>query len=263
MPASFVLLQARPEADARAAELASMRRATGLGERLTAVRVDTERLAPDWADGTAGVLVGGSPYSVSDPEEAKGDPQRLAEAQLAALAERALDRGLPAFFTCFGIGIVTRVLGGVVDRTHPEAVGPTESRLTAEGRADPVAGVLPERFLALTGHKESAPTPPPGAVLLATNDGCPVQLYRAGSVLASQFHPEPTTQEFVDRATIYQRHGYFGEGELEAVAARILAATVAEPTLLLRRFAQLHDPDDGARPRSGDAATRRGGTGSS
>ena len=235
-----MLLQARPEGDARDAELASMRRATGLGARLAARRVDAERLAPDWADGLAGVLVGGSPYSVSDPEDRKGEPQRIAEAQLTALAERALERGIPAFFTCFGIGVVTRVLGGAVDRAHPEQVGGAESRLTAAGRADPVAGMLPDRFAALTGHKESAPVPPPGAVLLATNDGCPVQLYRAGSVLASQFHPEPTTEEFVERATIYRRHGYFGEEELETVAARTRAATVTEPTRLLARFAELH-----------------------
>src|SRR4051812_24252644 len=117
-----------------------MRRAAGVGDRLVARSADLEELPADLADGTAGVLVGGSPYSVSDRE--KGDGQRLAERQLAALAERALDRDLPVFFTCYGIGVLTLVLGGSVDRTHPEPVSATESRLTDAGRADPVAGVL-------------------------------------------------------------------------------------------------------------------------
>ncbi|GAA4741496.1 glutamine amidotransferase [Amnibacterium soli] len=241
VPKPFLLLQVRPEADARAGELASMRRASGLGERLTARSPDLEVLPADLADGAAAVLVGGSPYSVSDPASSKGEPQRLAERQLAALAERALDRDLPVFFTCYGIGVLTLVLGGAVDRSHPEPVSATESRLTAAGRDDPAASALPERFTALTGHKESAPVPPPGAVLLATNDVSPVQLYRVGSVLASQFHPEPTTAEFVERATIYQRHGYFPQAELTAVADRLRAATVTEPQRLLRRFVELAD----------------------
>lgn len=239
-----MLLQARPEAEARDGELASMRRASGLGERLEARAADTEVLPPDLADSCAGVIVGGSPYSVSDPEAAKGDGQRLAERQLAALAERCLDRGLPLFFTCYGIGVLTLVLGGRVDRSHPEPVSAAESRLTDAGRADPVASALPDRFTALTGHKESAPEPPPGSVLLATNDASPVQLYRAGTVLASQFHPEPTTADFALRATIYQRHGYFPPAEFAAVIAALEAATVTAPQRLLRRFVELAARED-------------------
>ncbi|MFD1723071.1 glutamine amidotransferase-related protein [Amnibacterium endophyticum] len=240
MPRPFVLLQARPAAADRAAELAAMRVASGLGPRLVPLRVDAETVPPHLLDEVAGVLAGGSPYSLSDPEEAKGPGQRLAEAQLTAVVERALETGAPAFLTCFGIGIVTRVLGGVVDRTHPEPVSAAESRLTAAGRDDEVAGVLPSVFLALTGHKESAPAVPPGAVLLATNDTSPVQLYRAGSVLASQFHPEPTIADFVERARVYSRHGYFPEEELPAISAVLHGARVTAPAALLRRFAQLH-----------------------
>lgn len=243
MPRPFVLLQARPEADARAAELAAMRAASGLGDRLTALQVDAEPLPRDLVDRVAGVLVGGSPYSISDPEQAKSPGQRLAEAQLTAVAEQALARDRPAFFTCFGIGVVTRVLGGTVDRTHPEPVSAAESRLTEAGRADPVAGVLPDVFTALTGHKESAPEPPPGAVLLATNTASPVQLYRAGSVLASQFHPEPTIAGFIERATVYSHHGYFAETELPGIAAVLRGASVTEPPRLLQRFAALHGAD--------------------
>lgn len=241
MPRPFLLLQVRPEADARAGELASMRLASGLGERLVAMRADHEHLPADVLDRYAGVVVGGSPYSVSDPAEGKPAAQRLAERQLADLAERALEVDHPVFFTCYGIGVLTLVLGGTVDRTHPEPVSATVSRLTDAGRADPVAGVLPEEFTALTGHKESAPEPPPGAVLLATNAVSPVQLYRVGAVLASQFHPEPTTADFAERATIYQRHGYFPVAELDLVLHRVVSAVVTEPQRLLRRFVEQAD----------------------
>jgi GMP synthase (glutamine-hydrolysing) len=241
VPVPFVLLQMRPEADARVAEAASVRSAGGLDDRLVTLNADLDVLPADLPDRHAGVIVGGSPYSVSDPEPTKSEPQRFAERQLAALAERALERDLPVFFTCYGIGILTRVLGGTVDRSHPEPVSATESRLTDAGRTDPLTSGMPDRFIALTGHKESAPSTPPGAVLLATNDASPVQLYRAGSVVASQFHPEPTTDDFARRAAVYQRHGYFPPGEYAAVAASLAAASVTEPQRLLRRFVELAD----------------------
>jgi GMP synthase (glutamine-hydrolysing) len=244
VPKPFVLLQVRPEADARAGELASMRRASGLGERLVARSADAEVLPEDLLERSAGVVVGGSPYAVSDPEEAKPEGQRLAERQLAALAERALDTGAPLFLTCYGIGVLTLVLGGTVDREHPEPVSAAESRLTDAGRADPVAGVLPPVFAALTAHKESAAATPPGATLLATNDLSPVQLYRAGSVLASQFHPEPTSAEFVTRAAIYQDHGYFPPDGLAEIAAALDGVEVPHPRLLLCRFVELADAED-------------------
>jgi GMP synthase (glutamine-hydrolysing) len=232
----FLLLQVRPEEGPRESELASMRAGSGLGDRLESLRVDVEPVPADVLDRYAGVLVGGSPFNVTDPEERKPDGQRNAERRLAEVAERALERDHPAFFTCYGIGVLTRVLGGVVDRSRPERVAATENRLTPAGRADPVAGALPERFFALTGHKEGVPEVPPDATLLATNDTCPVQLYRVGNVLASQFHPEPTTQDFVDRATAYSSYGYFPEQELAAIAADVLRARVTEPRKLLQRF---------------------------
>jgi GMP synthase (glutamine-hydrolysing) len=234
--ARFLLLQARPEHLPRAQEAASFRSATGLGDRLDVLRVDVEPLPRDAFARWAGFLVGGSPFNVSDPEPGKPDGQRTAEATLTRLADEAIAAGKPAFFTCYGIGLVTRLLGGAIDRTHPEQPTAQPTRLTAAGVADPVAGVLPPTFLALTGHKESAPEPPPGAELLATNDVSPVQLYRVGELLASQFHPEPTTEEFVARATAYQTYGYFPPTELDAIAAAVRGASVTAPRLLLPRF---------------------------
>lgn len=234
----FLLLQARPEQDAREREAASMRAASGLADRLELLSVDVDPLPADLFDRYAGVVTGGSPYSVTDPEDRKSPAQRLAEAQLTRLAQDALDRDAPVFFTCFGIGLLTLALGGTVDRTHPEPVSAAAELLTEPGRADPIAGLLPDRFFALTGHKESAPAVPPGAVLLATNAVSPVQLYRVGNVLASQFHPEPTTQDFVDRARTYSRYGYFEEGELTTIAEALLRAEVTEPRKLLQGFVE-------------------------
>ena len=47
-------------------------------------------------------------------------------------------------------------------------------------------------------------------MLLASNDGCPVQAYRVGDRLyATQFHPEPTAKAFTERMAVYRDDGYF------------------------------------------------------
>ena len=230
----------RPQQGAAAAEYGSFLAATRLDESAL-VRHDLVRepLPADALDRFGGFLVGGSPFNVADPESTKTDVQRRLEADLERIAAAAAERATPALFTCYGIGVVTRLLGGEVSRGFPEDTGPVVVELTADGSADPLFGGLATRFTALTAHKEGATAPPPGAVLLATNDGCPVQAYRVGDRLyATQFHPEPTTTAFVERMAVYRDDGYFDSGDYDAIAARVLAASVTEPARLLRAFAR-------------------------
>src|SRR5690606_31140819 len=111
--------------------------------------------------------------------------------------------------------------------------------LTEEGRRDRLFGALADSFSALTAHKEGTETLPHGAVLLATGDACPVQAYRMGERLyATQFHPEPTGRAFTERMAVYRDDGYFAASDYEAIAARVLAASLSEPARILRAFAQ-------------------------
>lgn len=219
-----------------------MRQATGLGpQRLPTHRVDVEPLpAGLFAGEFAGAIVGGSPFMLTEPESRKPEAAVRTERELTRLAEHALATGFPVFFTCYGIGIVSRVLGGTVDRRYGEEAGPVVIESTGAAKADPLTAGLPARFLAVTGHKESVPETPPGSTLLATAPDCPVQLFRAGAALyASQFHPEPTGRDFAERAAHYQRHGYFPAEELARVQASLSEAVVVEPRLLLHRFVTL------------------------
>jgi len=229
----------RPQQGAAAAEYESFRTAARVSEaeldRHDLVRAPMPRL-----DDYDAVFVGGSPFNVTDPESTKTDAQRRLEADLARLAVAAADGEGPAvLFTCYGIGIATRALGGEVSRAFPEDTGPTAVAVTPEGREDAVFGGLASRFFALTAHKEGSREVPPGAVLLATNDGCPVQAYRVGDRLyATQFHPEPTTAAFTERMAVYRDDGYFESRDYDTVAGRVLAASVTEPMRILREFAR-------------------------
>ncbi|MFV0320577.1 MAG: glutamine amidotransferase-related protein [Microbacterium sp.] len=231
---------ARPQEGAAAAEYESFRTAADLDpadlDRIDLVR---ERLPRDAFDRWGGFVVGGSPFNVTDPESTKTEAQRSLETDLERIAREAADQRTHALFTCYGIGVVTRLLGGEVTRAFPEDTGPVVIELTADGERDPILGALATRFSALTAHKEGAGAPPPGAVLLATNDGCPVQAYRVGDHLyATQFHPEPTAQAFTERMAVYRDDGYFDSGDFDAIAARVRAASLSEPHRILHGFAQ-------------------------
>ena len=230
----------RPQQGAAAAEYESFRTAMRLDEdRLARHDLVREPLPADAFERYAGFLIGGSPFNTTDPESTKTDTQRRLEADLARIAERtASGDGPAALFTCYGIGIATKVLGGSVSRAFPEDTGPVAVELTAAAAGDPVFGGIARRFTALTAHKEGTDRLPPGAVLLASNDGCPVQAYRVGDRLyATQFHPEPTAKAFTERMAVYRDDGYFESSDYDAIAARVLAASVTEPARLLKAFA--------------------------
>jgi GMP synthase (glutamine-hydrolysing) len=235
----------RPQQEAASAEYESFRRATRLDEgQLGQLDLVRDPLPPDIFDRYGGFVIGGSPFNTTDPESTKTDAQRRLEIGLEKIAARGAEGRTAALFTCYGIGVVTRLLGGVVSRAYPEETGATTVELTSEGGADPVLGGLARRFAALTAHKEGSAEPPPGGVLLARNDGCPVQAYRVGDRLyATQFHPEPTTKAFTERMAVYRDDGYFAANDYERIAGQVLAASVTEPVRLLRAFARRFGPE--------------------
>lgn len=233
----LVYICARPQQGAAEAEFTSFRTAMRDPdlERWDLVR---DPLPEDAWERWRGFVVGGSPFNVSDPEETKTDTQRRLEADLARIARKAAAGETAALFTCYGIGVVTRTLGGVVTRAYPEDTGPARVTVTADGRSDRLFGGLADSFSALTAHKEGTGTLPAGAVLLAGNDDCPVQAYRVGERLyATQFHPEPTADAFAERMAVYRDDGYFAAGDYDQIVARVRASSLTEPPRILRAFA--------------------------
>ncbi|MFE7843790.1 GMP synthase [Microbacterium sp. NPDC057407] len=231
----------RPQQGAAAAEYESFRTAMKLDEsQLGRHDLVREPLPAEALERYRGFLVGGSPFNLADPESTKTDVQRRLEADLERIAARAAEGDGPAaLFTCYGIGVVTRMLGGVVSRRYPEDTGPVTIQLTADAASDPLFGGLADRFTALTAHKEGTGETPAGARLLAVNDACPVQAYVVGDRLyATQFHPEPTTRAFTERMAVYRDDGYFEADDYDRIAGRVLAASVTEPARLLRAFAR-------------------------
>lgn len=237
MSAPFVLLTSRSETVAAEEEYRSFLRHTGLRpEELVRVRMEQGPFALD-LDDYAGVLLAGSPFTVSTPEELKSATQRRVEADLAVVLTEIHRRDLPFLGLCYGVGALGTVAGGVVDTTYGEETAAVEVRLTAAGAADPLLGALPPRFEAYVGHKEATTVLPRGATVLATSVACPVQAYRLGAnQYVTQFHPELDRDALVTRIDVYRTAGYFPETEVAAVVDRIWAADVSASHRVLGAF---------------------------
>ncbi|MFD5226418.1 GMP synthase [Microbacterium sp. NPDC058342] len=229
---SVLYVCARPERSAADAEHRSFARDLGIRDldRIDLLHASLETVEWEQYDG---FVIGGSPFNVTDAD--KSETQQAVEHDLERIAARALDDHATALFTCYGIGVVTRMLGGTVTMRHPERVQAARIRITDEGADDPLFGPGAPEMSVFTAHKESAASTPPGAVLLATNDACPVQAYRVGSRLyATQFHPEASPQDFADRMAVYRASGYFDPREYAVTERMVLSAAVDGADLLSR-----------------------------
>ena len=241
----FLFLGTRAEDDVAQQEYDAVLAGCGLRpDELVRVRLEQGPLGEvdlvDWS----GIILGGGPFNVSDPEDTKSDAQRSAEADLRGLAVRVVEADFPFLGACYGIGVLGGLAGGVVDRTWGEPIGALPVRLTPDGAADPLFSVMPPEFLAFLGHKEAVARLPEGAVLLASTDTCPVHAFRLGrNVYATQFHPELDVVALCDRIDAYSSHGYYLPHERESLKAAAREALVTEPVRLLGRFVELHARD--------------------
>lgn len=232
----FLLLSTRPEDDAADAEYGSFLQFTELAPaELVRFRLERAPLPELDLDDYSGVFLGGSPYNSSEPH--KSPLQVRVEADLTRLLDDVVARDFPFFGACYGVGTLGLHAGGVVDTTYSEPVSAVDVTVTPEGRADPLLADIPDRFAAYVGHKEALSSLPPGAVLLASAQSCPVQMFRLGeNMYATQFHPELDEQAIVMRIRVYANHGYFPPETRDAVINGVRGAAVGSAHLLLRAF---------------------------
>lgn len=234
----FLLLSIRAERPAAEDEYAAFCRfldvdAHGLHRRQLGVEPLGALSLDDWS----GILLGGGSFTYSDPEESKAPAQRRAERDLVRLLDNVVASDFPFLGACYGIGTLGSHQGGLVDRQHPEPVGPLSVTVTDGGLADPLFAGVPRDFAAYGGHKEGLSRLPEGAVLLATSEACPVQAFRVGTnVYATQFHPELDRTGIHTRIDVYSTYGYFDPSEAASLHEVSDRVEVVHPMTLLANF---------------------------
>lgn len=237
----FLIVQLRPEDVASDDEYRAFLRYGGIPpERAHRVRIEHGEVPEVDLSAYAGVIVGGGPYNVSDPEEKKSEAQRRAEAWLMTLLDTVVTRDTSYLGSCYGLGILGCHEGAVVSKErYGEGAGAVTIEVTDEGANDPLLAGLPRTFRAFTGHKEACQAVPPGAVCLARSEACPVQMIRVGKrVYGVQFHTELDHAGLVVRVNAYKHMGYFLPEEGDDLIARARAEDVCIPMEILRRFVE-------------------------
>lgn len=236
----FLLLATRAEDAAADDEYQAYLRYCGLRpEELVRVRLEAGPMPAITLDDYSGVIVGGSPFTSSDPMEEKSQAQRRVEAELSVLLDRIVEEDFPFLGACYGVGTLGVHQGAVIDRRFGEPVGPTEIRLTPDGEQDPLLKGVPSRFEAFVGHKEACSKLPGHAVLLASSAACPVHMFRIkNNLYATQFHPELDVDGLVTRIGIYKDAGYFPPHAADELIGTARRSSVTEPMRVLRNFAQ-------------------------
>ena len=141
---------------------------------------------PPAQDGFGAAIVFGGSMNVDEEEShpwLKDEKRFLGE---------LLERGTPMLGVCLGSQLVAEAAGGEVREAERPEIGWHEIKLTPEGVADPLLGVMPERFESFQYHHYEW-LPPPGAVTLARSANA-FQAFRLRErpVWGLQFHPEVT-----------------------------------------------------------------------
>ncbi|MGN6406355.1 glutamine amidotransferase [Sinomonas sp.] len=206
---------------------------------LVRVRAEAGPLPAIRLEDYSGVILGGSPFTASDPEEQKSECQRRVEKEIGTLLDRIVEEDFPFFGACYGVGLLGTHEGAVVDRRFGEPVGPVRVQLSPAGVVDPLCAGLQPSFDAFVGHKEAVRTLPSNAALLAGSASCPVQMFRfKRNLYATQFHPELDLPGLERRVDAYRHSGYFPPEEADAVKDRARRAHVHEPQRILRNFVE-------------------------
>ena len=234
----FLIMQLRPEDAAADSEFKAILRYGGLNED-EVVRRRIERTGiPDIELGDyAAIIVGGSPFDLSTPADEKSDIQKQIERDFMDLFERMVPVDFPFLGACSGNGLLGKFCGARISTKYAEPVGGADIALTEAGKRDPLLSGMPESFRVLLGHKEACDDVPPGTVLLAGSEDCPVQMFRLGrNIYATQFHPEGDLEGFSVRINAYKHHGYFPPETADDLIGAIAKEDTPEPKRILNRF---------------------------
>ncbi len=130
------------------------------------------------------------------------------------LVASAVENGTPTLGICLGHQILAEALGGAVTVDHPD--DPMLGSLATQGSC-PVA----------MSHRDVVTRLPPGAIELARTDRFAHQVFRAGSAVGVQFHPEASPEQVARWAELTGGDAAGDRAALTAVDTEVSAAARA------------------------------------
>lgn len=233
----FLLLQSRPEEQVSDDELQAFCKFGNINPS-EIDRIQMHRVQPsvDLSKYDA-VLMGGGPANFAYEDHQKSLEQQAFEPWLWKLLDEIIEKEIPFFGACLGIGALVTHAGGRMSFDAGEAVGAVEVRLSDHARSDDIFVGVPDKFNAFVGHKEGVREVPEGVTVLASSDNC-IQMIRVGkNAYGTQFHPELDPAGLMIRIEAYKYAGYFKPEEYDELVSEIWKTDVDDTaTLVLKNF---------------------------
>ena len=236
----FLILQLRPEDDTSDSEYEAILKYGGLEESQSCrMRIEKTGIPDLSLDDFSAIIVGGSPFDISTPEQDKSDIQKKIEEGFKRLLGEVVAKDFPFLGACSGCGLLGSYLNTSISGKYAEPVSGVNVSLTEQGKKDPLLTGFPEQIKVLLGHKEACETIPIGAKLLIQGSACPVQMFKVGeNVYATQFHPEADSEGFTVRIHAYKHHGYFKSEEAQLLIDAVSKISTPHAQEILARFVQ-------------------------
>lgn len=233
------MLTSRVDERVAKSERAALLRFMDLDEdELVNVRMEREEFPEIDFDQWDGIVLCGSHFDVSAPDPEKTELQNRVESYLSGVLGEIQDRNFPFMGICYGLGLMTKRLGGTVGYDISEDVSAPLLSVTEEGRKDSILDGVPDQFNAYVGHHESVLECPPGMTRLVSGEFAPVQMARVGeNIYLTQFHPELDLEALLLRIDVFADHGYFPQEERMQIEEEISLVDVAPSHQVLTNFA--------------------------
>lgn len=234
-----LIIQLRPEDETSDNEYQAILKYGELSEEQTKrLRIEKTGIPENLSiDDYSAIIVGGSPFDISTPNDKKSAIQHKIEADFKQLLNQVIKHDFPFLGACSGNGLLGSYLGTSISKRYREPVGGVTLTITEQGKHDPLLQGFPDQIAVLLGHKEACDTVPQGATLLMTGVTCPVQMFRVGkNIYATQFHPEGDKEGFILRIKAYKHNGYFKPQEAEQLTQALSQVATPYAQQILKRF---------------------------
>lgn len=234
----FVIIQLRPEDETSNSEYQCFLKKGNLTpEQTFRIRAEKNGIPELDLNKYSGIIIGGSPFDVTTPEEEKTSNQIQFEKDIQRLLNKVIEQDFPFIGCCSGNGLLGKHCGGKISRKYPEPVCAVDITLTPKGEKDYLCKDLPKTFRGLVGHKECCEILPKQAVHLASSPTCPVQMFKIKeNIYATQFHPEADPNEFILRINTYKNHGYFPASQAQELIDAVQDEQITYPETVLKNF---------------------------
>jgi len=121
-----------------------------------------------------------------------GGPKSVSEAGAPKCAPQLFELGTPVLGICYGMQLMTDVLGGEVRRSGQREFGHANVRVTGNGTSPRLFTQVPRDLRVWASHGDDVNTVPPGFQVAATSATAPIAAMEAPDrqLYALLFHPE-------------------------------------------------------------------------